>query len=179
MRFFCKLYTLSKSVIYTFTFRYSLASRVFPNAKYYVIHTELARMNWWKEANALHADTKLGKLSDNLIFIGWVSSKMGERNWTLKPGVSHKWFDKSSKLIEWFLHDNSDWIIFDLTTSLLGIFDIYWMSTAFALAKNGPSAHRKSLRTRFSPNSFNKSLIKCGKIFSFLMQWWKKYGKRS
>ena len=33
---FCKLYTLSKLLIYTFTFRYSLASRAFPNAKYYV-----------------------------------------------------------------------------------------------------------------------------------------------
>ena len=30
----------------------------------------------------------------------------------LKPGISHKWFDELSRLIEWFLHDDSDGIIF-------------------------------------------------------------------
>ena len=39
--FFCKLYTLGRLVIYTFTFRYSLASRAFPKAKYSVVCTEL------------------------------------------------------------------------------------------------------------------------------------------
>ena len=43
---------------------------------------------------------------------------------TLKSGTSLKWFDKSSRLIEWFLYGDSDWIIFGLTTSLLCIFDI-------------------------------------------------------
>ena len=38
--FFCKLYTLGRLVIYTFTFRYSLASRAFPKAKYSVVCTE-------------------------------------------------------------------------------------------------------------------------------------------
>ena len=37
---FCKLYTLSTLVVYTFTFTYSLASRVFPKAKYSVICRE-------------------------------------------------------------------------------------------------------------------------------------------
>ena len=44
MDFFCKLNTLSKTlsyiVLYTFTFRYSLASRAFGKAKYYVVCTE-------------------------------------------------------------------------------------------------------------------------------------------
>ena len=30
----------------------------------------------------------------------------------LKPGISHKWFDELSRLIEWFLHADSDGIIF-------------------------------------------------------------------
>ena len=54
----------------------------------------------------------------------------------LKSSVSHKWFDKSSRLIRGFLHADSDWISFGLTTNLLGIFDIYWVSTAVLLAKN-------------------------------------------
>ena len=37
---------------------------------------------------------------------------------TLKPGVSHKWFDELSRLIEWFLHADSDGIIFCSTLSL-------------------------------------------------------------
>ena len=41
MTFFVNyIYTLSKLVIYTFTFRYSLASRAFPEAKYSVVCTE-------------------------------------------------------------------------------------------------------------------------------------------
>ena len=43
---------------------------------------------------------------------------------TLGSGASHKWFDELSKLIGWFLHADSDGIIFGLTTSLLFIFDI-------------------------------------------------------
>ena len=44
---------------------------------------------------------------------------------TLKSGVSHQWFDKLSRLIEWFLNVAfSDGIIFGLTTNLLCIFDI-------------------------------------------------------
>ena len=34
MNFFCKLYTLSKIIIYPLTFKYSLASRAFGKAKY-------------------------------------------------------------------------------------------------------------------------------------------------
>ena len=55
---------------------------------------------------------------------------------TLKSGVSHKWFDESSRLVEWFLHAYSGWINFGFTTNLLGIFDICWMSIAVVLVKN-------------------------------------------
>ena len=39
---------------------------------------------------------------------------------TLKSGASHKWFDKLSRLIEWFLHADSD----SLTANLRCIIDI-------------------------------------------------------
>ena len=55
---------------------------------------------------------------------------------TLKSGVSHKWFDGSSRLTEWFLHVDSDWIIIGLTTHLFCVLDICWVSTAVGLAKN-------------------------------------------
>ena len=44
-----------------------------------------------------------------------------------KSGVSHKWFDGLSRLIEWFLHVDSDQIIFGLMTNLLCILTFkYW-----------------------------------------------------
>ena len=43
---------------------------------------------------------------------------------TLKSSVSHKWFDKLSKLIKWFLHADSDGIIFGLMANLLCVFDV-------------------------------------------------------
>ena len=55
---------------------------------------------------------------------------------TLKSGVSHKWFDESSRLTELFLHPDSDWIFFGSTTNLLCIFVIYWVFTAVVLFKN-------------------------------------------
>ena len=55
---------------------------------------------------------------------------------TLKSGAAHKWFDELSRLIEWLLHGDSDWIIFGLTTSLFCIFDIVCVSTAVVLVKN-------------------------------------------
>ena len=55
---------------------------------------------------------------------------------TLKSGVSHKWFDGLSKLTEWFLHADSNWTIFGLTTNLLCVLDIYWVSTAVVLVEN-------------------------------------------
>ena len=51
---------------------------------------------------------------------------MDSNNGTLKSGGSQKWFDKSSRLIEWFLHADSDWIIFSSTTNL-----IYFVSLSF------------------------------------------------
>ena len=43
---------------------------------------------------------------------------------TIKSCVSHKWFDEMSRLIEWYLHGDSDGLIFGLTANLLCIFDI-------------------------------------------------------
>ena len=36
---------------------------------------------------------------------------------TLKSGVSHKWLDELSRLIEWFLHADFDGIITGLTAN--------------------------------------------------------------
>ena len=55
---------------------------------------------------------------------------------TVKLGASHKWLNESSRLIEWFLHNDCDRVIFGLTTSPLCIFDIYCMSNAVVLMKN-------------------------------------------
>ena len=58
---------------------------------------------------------------------------MVEKGWgfrdhgTLKLGVSHKWFDELSKLIEWFFCTDSDGMVFSLTSNLLYIFDIYFV----------------------------------------------------
>ena len=54
----------------------------------------------------------------------------------LNSGVSHKFFDELSRLVLQFLHADSDWIIFGLTTNLLCIIDICWVSTAVVLVKN-------------------------------------------
>ena len=83
-------------------------------------------MKW---ADLLHADTDLGKPEVTLIIIGWVWSKMGDRymvidNGTLISSVSHKWFNEMSRLIEWFLHVDSDAIAFGLMANLLLIFVI-------------------------------------------------------
>ena len=85
----------------------------------------------------MHADTNLGKLCINNYWVGMVKNERDlQDNETLKSGVSHKWFDESSRLVEWFLHTDSDRINFGLTTNLFGIFEICWMSTAVVLAKN-------------------------------------------
>ena len=48
----------------------------------------------------------------------------------LKSGVSHKWFDDSSKLVESFFHAGNDWIIFGLTANLLYILlGVHWSFT--------------------------------------------------
>ena len=63
---------------------------------------------------------------------GWSKRSYG----TLKSRASRKWFDGLSRLIEWFLHGTNDWIVHGLTSTLLCIFDIYWVSTTVALVKN-------------------------------------------
>ena len=55
---------------------------------------------------------------------------------TRKLGLSHKWFDKFSRLIKWFLDADSDQIIFGLVTNLPSIFDIYLVSTTVTPVKN-------------------------------------------
>ena len=126
-------------------------------------------MKW---ADFLHVDKNLGKLNVDLIIIGWVCLKMGKTfqiNGTLKSGAPHKWFDESSRLIQWFLHCDKDRIIFVLTTSLLCIFNICWVSTAVVLVKDDVLflvSTEKVFELAFPKCFFNKSLIKCGKIVS-------------
>ena len=45
---------------------------------------------------------------------GWILIDHG----TPKSGVSRKWLDKLSILIDWILHADSDGIVFGLTTNL-------------------------------------------------------------
>ena len=56
----------------------------------------------------------------------WVSMVKNEYglidHGTLKSGVSHKWFDELSILIEWFLHADSDGIIFGLMASPIHLY---------------------------------------------------------
>ena len=47
----------------------------------------------------------------NNYWVGVVKNEQGLKDrGTLKPGISHKWFDELSRLIEWFLHADSDGI---------------------------------------------------------------------
>ena len=50
-----------------------------------------------------------------------------EDHGTLKSDASHKWFDKLRRLVEWFFCTDSDGMVFGLTSSLLCIFDIYFV----------------------------------------------------
>ena len=55
----------------------------------------------------------------NNYWVGVVKNEQGLKDrGTLKPGTSHKWFDELSRLIEWFLHADSDGIIFYSTLYL-------------------------------------------------------------
>ena len=74
-------------------------------------------------ADFLHADTNLGKIKVTLMSIGWAWSKIDHL--TLDSGVSHTWFDKLSRLIDWFLHPDSDVVVFGLTANVLCIFNIW------------------------------------------------------
>ena len=85
---------------------------------------------------------------------------------TLKSGVSHKSFDKLSRLIEWFLHADSDGIIFGLTVYPLFIFGKckYWGTTAVVLpfSQKWPQSKVfplfwKILSLIFAGTYFNKS----------------------
>ena len=77
-------------------------------------------MNWWNELIFFHADTDLGKGKScfNNYWVGMVKNKWGLIDHeTLKSSLSHKWFDELSILVEWFLHADSDGIIFGLIAS--------------------------------------------------------------
>ena len=61
----------------------------------------------------------------NSFWVGMVKNRQGlTDHGTLKSSVSHKWLYELRRLNEWFLHTDSDGIIFSLMVSLLGIFDI-------------------------------------------------------
>ena len=72
-----------------------------------------------------------------------------------------------SRLIKWFWHADNHWIIFGLTTNLICIFDICWVSTAVALVKNdfSSSTHRKSFRTWFSQMLLTKAWLSVERLF--------------
>ena len=75
----------------------------------------------------LLTDNKFRK-AKSCFYIYWVGMVKNEwgliDHWALQWGVSHNWFDELSRLIEWFLHANSDGILFGLTENLLSVFDI-------------------------------------------------------
>ena len=83
--------------------------------------------------------------------------------------ISHiNWFDELSRLTEWFLHADSDSTIFSLTTNLLCIFDIRWVSTAVLLVKNEawllvPTG--KVLELGFSKCFLTKSCLSVKRLF--------------
>ena len=85
-------------------------------------------MKW---AHFLHADTNLGKLNVDLIIIGWVCSKMDETFKIIWDSTSGALTNNLMNLVDW-LND----FCTGLTTSLLWIFDICWVSTAVVLVKN-------------------------------------------
>ena len=95
----------------------------------------------------------------------------------LKLGVSHKRFDESSRLIEWFLYADSDWIIFGLTPNMLCVLDICCVSTAVAVVLVKNDVLFLAPIGKVLELGFPKCLIQCRKIVSYLMQYLKKYGK--
>ena len=82
-----------------------------------------------ERADSFHADTNLGKLRVTLKKNEWGLVDHG----TLKLVVSHKWCDNLSILIEWFLHADSDGIIFGLMAS-----PIYFVLYLWHLNGGGP-----------------------------------------
>ena len=64
---------------------------------------------------------------------------------TLKPGISHKWFDELSRLNEWFLHADSDGILLFCCKwcPILAIWKLYaWEKSASQVIDQ--NAHHKS-----------------------------------
>ena len=77
----------------------------------------------------------------NNYWVGVVKNEQGLKDrGTLKPGTSHKWFDELSRLIEWFVHADSDGIL------LFALNDTsYWLyENCMSRKVIGRNAHRRS-----------------------------------
>ena len=88
---------------------------------------------------------------------------------TLKSGVSHKWFDELSKLIEWFLCTDNDGMVFSLTSNLLYIFDIYFVLVLSIWLSIKPNNLRnfiiKFLKNMIKPTSLWKGFYKISSVY--------------
>ena len=67
----------------------------------------MSRTNWWNGLIFLHGD------KNYLVGMGKNGRDLLDRG-TIKSGVSHRSFNESRRLTEWFLNANNDWIIFGL-----------------------------------------------------------------
>ena len=90
------------------------------------------------------------------------------RSWDCKIKCISQMIWQSSRLIERFLHADSNWIIFGLATNLLCVLDTCRVSTAVLLIKND---------ILLLVPTWKVLELKCGKIVSCLMQYSKKDGK--
>ena len=71
----------------------------------------------------------------NNYWVGVVKNGWGPKDHgTVKPGLSYKWFDEFRRLIEWFLHADSDGIIFCLYSVSLTF--KCWGTTAVVLSQS-------------------------------------------
>ena len=95
----------------------------------------------------------------------WWKMRRGFRDHgTLKSGASHKWFDELSRLIEWFLCTDSGGMVFSSNSSLLYVFDIYFVlviSTWLTLKPNNlRKFYSQILENMIKPPSLQKGFYK-------------------
>ena len=90
--------------------------------------------NWYKFMKA--------KSYFNNYWVGVVKNGRGLKDCgTLKPGVSHKWFDVLGRSIEWFFHADSDGILFFCFKwcSILAIVKLYvWEKSGSQVIDRNP-----------------------------------------
>ena len=90
--------------------------------KFAVLEEWIGEMSWiyacWHKF--MKAKSYFNNYWVGMVINGWGLSDHG----TLKSFVSYKWFNELSRLIEWFLHADSDRTMFGLAANLLYIFDI-------------------------------------------------------